>query len=108
MPAKQIGRKTIVGVKSGPKSSKVCHIGNFYSQVKKYQMETGFLIPHLLFSRVCYEIVNDISAENVQDVLGVELVTRISPDVVYVLQTEADNYIMKYLSNANYFAIHGG
>ncbi|KAF8435586.1 hypothetical protein BGX38DRAFT_1145583 [Terfezia claveryi] len=81
--------------------------GNFCSQVKKYQTETGFLIPHLPFSRLCREIVQNTTANNVQNIPAIEAVMRISPDAVLILQTEAENQVMKYLSSANYLAIYG-
>jgi len=67
-------------------------------EVKKYQTGTGFLIPHLTFSKVCREMVQNISAQNVLPVPGIEKITRISPDAVHALQMEAENYVMKYLT----------
>jgi histone H3/H4 len=74
-------------------------------EVKKYQTETGFLIPHLPFSRVCREIVNDIAANNITAFPGTRKVERISPDAVHALQTEAENYIMKYLASKYYVSL---
>ena len=80
-------------------------IGNFKGQVKKNQTETGFLILQQAFSRICREMVQTISVEHVQSVPDVAPVDRISPDAVKILQTEAENYIMKYLACKYYISI---
>jgi len=67
-------------------------------EVKKYQTKTSFLILHLVFSRVCREMAQNLSAQNVLSFPGVERITCISPDAVHALQTEAENYVMKYLT----------
>ena len=81
------------------------YIGNFKAQVKKYQTDTGFHIPQLPFSSICREMVQTVSIEHVQSVADVAPVDRISPDAVKFLQTEAENYIMKYLACKYYISI---
>ena len=50
-------------------------------------------------------MVHDISIKNVQNIVGVNtLVTRISPNAVHALQTEIENYILKYLASRHTIA----
>ncbi|KAF8415342.1 hypothetical protein BGX38DRAFT_1147731 [Terfezia claveryi] len=46
------------------------------------------------------------TTNNIQNIPAIEAVTRISPETVLILQTEAENQVMKYLSSANYLAIY--
>ena len=50
-------------------------------------------------------MVQTVSIEHVQSVADVAPVDRISPDAVKFLQTEAENYIMKYLACKYYISI---
>ena len=84
----------------------IAYIGNFKAQVQKYERETGFLILQLPFSRICHEIVQTVSVENVQTVSDVAPVEHISSDAVKIVPTEAENYILKYLACKYYISMH--
>ena len=84
----------------------ISYIGNSKVQVKKLHTETGFLIIQLPFSRICCEMIQTVSVENVHSVLKVAPVHRTSSVAVKILQTSGKNYIMQYLACKYYVCIY--